>query len=1346
EGAEKKRDAAIAQAKACNTEVASLQARLQEAAASQKKNMRQQAALEKKLSGQSSDNRVLEGDLRDADRRLEEALAHQVSLRSEAEEQARQCEREMSERAESNSIMARQMEQQGLEIAQLMHHVSTLEGQLQAAQGRQQQDEGRPGAGEVANYDTEFERDLFHGDEEPDGLSLSPLPAASAAEDARARALRDRLEVFVQCPLPADARAKRVDEKGAGHVTCGLCGQEKVMRNLRFDFFDTHLASCRKKSHRRQVPQTSTLSRFLQPRARQAEGAPGDEVVPQPAPAATAPPPPAPPACRGLYPLRILPDFGSTAEGAIRGHLATGRSYEKYTYELTVDAYVHFEKASEECCLASADGIKVLRSRSCSSGGADRDRVLSRAVPEHHAEWMGATWPQCGQCQSECDVFFKKAIHCSPRGCPHWREEPLTDLINECKERLSFFSTAGKIAAALPAGTQRDAAEFLRKISAIALHNSGVLKDEAVFGAMQAWMRRQTLKHGAKGNGIRYTPGAKDFILGSNLACPRSKRFNDAALFKFTTASTRALRQWRAAERQAGDESCLLDCRRTSVIERIRATAPSPPPRGAAAAHVPVVVVPMDEIVALKTLMHNKRHNIVVGGDAVSNAHMVEWSEEVDWRGLGDELASKVKFARANVVSQGAAKDAIRPIKMRPGGGADASAESAFDEATMDEVRAALPGCHVLAGFTDGASQEQTWIRQTLCAYAAREETARHPAQHAATRPYFAGVDLYHLLKALRSAAVYGATVAPWGGRVLAAPVLFSMVGASQEDIRVRDGFSDWRVARLERMVPDLPRAGAPTHWVVGTMMYFGCMSLARVAGASKSAGLSRRGKNTIACFVALLFVLKHGNVAFPHRCATLPLEYFFGVLRTAQTSDQLSVNQMLNLVEKTRDLNALAAKNNWAEWSWSAAGLSRVASTGLPTGGGITDDDFVSIASEAAVVAASVLHAAGWERAALSPFLFCFTSWGSFAATLEQALRRARDPAAEGGALGEDAEPPRKKRRRKAAAASGTDPVLQGSDQAAALQALADDAVLGPIEDRDAGVLVPREESPVSCAQPTEDSVDLLMRRLGALERVESLPNLQGALRDLGEAANAFQPQFKHKGLGNRSTLFKRLQMSCLASVEGLDGADRYVNYDVVCFDARARAWGRVVSTFEKVRNKWVVDLDDADKVQAMKAKALKDRRLLLESVHFSADTASEPHAVWVTSREYRAWTASGGDVCMLPGTHAVVSAVENAEMESWVYSCKNAAALARAELAGVPLTHHRAEHLVHFARSLADMPKNKLLLNETGLGPAVMQLKKSLQGEGANEVAKLVGSWRSAAKDASSTWTGPVPPKGYL
>eukprot|EP00959_Pyramimonas_sp_CCMP1952_P028016 587992-Pyramimonas_sp.AAC.1 len=41
-------------------------------------------------------------------------------------------------------------------------------------------------------------------------------------------------------------------------------------------------------------------------------------------------------------------------------------------------------------------------------------------------------------------------------------------------------------------------------------------------------------------------------------------------------------------------------------------------------------------------------------------------------------------------------------------------------------------------------------------------------------------------------------------------------------------------------------------------------------------------------------------------------------------------------------------------------------------------------------------------------------------------------------------------------------------------------------------------------------------------------------------------------------------------------------------------------------------------------------------------------------------------------------------------------------------------------------------------------MQLKKSLQGEGANEVAKLVGSWRSAAKDASSTWTGPVPPKG--
>ena len=123
------------------------------------------------------------------------------------------------------------------------------------------------------------------------------------------------------------------------------------------------------------------------------------------------------------------------------------------------------------------------------------------------------------------------------------------------------------------------------------------------------------------------------------------------------------------------------------------------------------------------------------------------------------------------------------------------------------------------------------------------------------------------------------------------------MVGASQEDVRVKDGFADWRVARLERMVPELVRAGAPSHWVVGTMLYFECMSMARVAGASRCPGLSRRTrmkmlvislcvidsfhlhsetrKNAVTCFVALLCVLKHGHVAYPHMCATLPLEHF---------------------------------------------------------------------------------------------------------------------------------------------------------------------------------------------------------------------------------------------------------------------------------------------------------------------------------------------------------------------------------------------------------------------------------------------------------------------------------------
>ena len=113
-----------------------------------------------------------------------------------------------------------------------------------------------------------------------------------------------------------------------------------------------------------------------------------------------------------------------------------------------------------------------------------------------------------------------------------WRAAPLEELREESKHKLQFFSSARQVAENLPAETHRDVAAFLKKISIIVLQNSGVLREEAIFGALQAWLHHACLKHDVDRNGIRYTPGAKDFILGSHLVSPRSKRFNDVALLK----------------------------------------------------------------------------------------------------------------------------------------------------------------------------------------------------------------------------------------------------------------------------------------------------------------------------------------------------------------------------------------------------------------------------------------------------------------------------------------------------------------------------------------------------------------------------------------------------------------------------------------------------------------------------------------------------------------------------------------------------------------------------------------------------------------------------------------------
>ena len=88
---------------------------------------------------------------------------------------------------------------------------------------------------------------------------------------------------------------------------------------------------------------------------------------------------------------------------------------------------------------------------------------------------------------------------------------------------------------------------------------------------------------------------------------------------------------------------------------------------------------------------------------------------------------------------------------------------------------------------------------------------------------------------------------------------------------------------------------------------------------------------------------LKHGNVRRPWRCSEMPLEYFFGTLRTALNSGQLPDSQMLELVDKIKELETFGQRNNWGRWSAQGAGQT-VHSTGLLAALDLSDAKFMAI------------------------------------------------------------------------------------------------------------------------------------------------------------------------------------------------------------------------------------------------------------------------------------------------------------------------------------------------------------------------------------------------------------------
>ena len=1222
---------------------------------------------------------------------------------------------------------------------------------------------------------------------------------------------RQAIEHFLRAPLPEHAVDKKVEEgTGTGQVKCGHCDGWKTMRNLKLDFFSKHVESClRKHAKKNTSGQSTTLENFgvvKQPRivaSLVAASLPSPVEVPPPSSLR-----PRSLECQGVLPLALLPNVLPCLLKSLRefcDRLPGVENPQQYLVSLFSELYVTMEKQASHvdqpgyahgaAVLEVVGGSKRLRSKWCGKapelgppGMNERDHttkntVIQRKVGPDSAVWMGCgTWALCGHCAKlghtmgavmsrlttaanaklslaipgapkEADSFLSKILHCSAAGCPRWCEGPLNELRSAAKLRLDFLNVGSEVGCQLPYNAVREEVAFLKRVRLIVLESPGVLQGKAAFGALNAVLTHMCRKAGVGPSGIRHTLPFRDFILGAHLVKAEAKRYLDQTLLDGKPVARLSLQRWRRALRGPQVPSCMLDLRSEQVEKRAEKIFIEMHP--VSELEPEIVTLGLDEVVALKTLIYNKKHNIVVGASASASA--IEWTDDTDWSALKDNLANKVKFW--SLIPQ---LPKVHPLSMRPGGA------NGDDEYEMNDtqVRAARKAggdrFHVLAAFPDAVGKEQKWVRETLVAYMEAPETARHPKKHGPDRPYFAGVGVFHQLKNLRNSPAFGASMLPWGGRVVSDITLFSVVGASIEDVQVKDFWSDWRVARLERMVHLLPLAQAPPHWTVGTMAYFQCMNFVRLAAASRSVVLDRKTrlrmlwfslfvlhswrqhhetrKNTVTCCVAMLLVLKHGAVSRPWRCSDLPLEYFFGTLRTALNSDQLSVNQMLELVEKGKDLETLSDRNNWGRWSTQGAG-EKFQTSGLPRSADLSDAEFLSIGSEMATIAHLFLRTMGWRKEDISPLTRPCQTWVSFASLVKEVLRTSAEVAVAG-------EPARKKRKKGDKADTLSTPEVAGVLHALAEPLVADAAFEQKVEGLVDIDTRPLDGFPEDCAPPNPKDGDVaaLTSCIASLGACDNLSELISALEKTSRCAHAFQPVYKHKGKGNRSTLYLRLQAAGCEQAPMDQHSDMYINMDAVVWDQKQKRWGRPISTYSWQYNKWMPDIVAEEKVAGIRRHAFKDKRVALEAVTFSSVLASSGKTLWQLTDlgEHSMWSASGTDVRMLPGTHAVSSIIARRDEGEWRCFASNLKSVLEEatllEKKGPKLDEVQRGAVEALLDATLSVPARKMLLETTGFGPAVLRYTEIFDAQFEAKASSIKAKWGTQRRDHPELWTSPL------
>ena len=157
--------------------------------------------------------------------------------------------------------------------------------------------------------------------------------------------------------------------------------------------------------------------------------------------------------------------------------------------------------------------------------------------------------------------------------------------------------------------------------------------------------------------------------------------------------------------------------------------------------------------------------------------------------------------------------------------------------------------------------------------------------------------------------------------------------------------------------------------------------------------------RGVVTSLLPLIMACLRKEITKLNRIGEKYIEYTFGVYRTLTNTDQLTVNNMLEIVERQEVFQDILFKNGWLmpskTTSYTAAGQALLDMRKMPQEE-ISDERALNIANEAALRSEAFLRILGWSKETLSPFIRHYRCMEDLVDVFEKVCPKSDCPAPE--------------------------------------------------------------------------------------------------------------------------------------------------------------------------------------------------------------------------------------------------------------------------------------------------------------------------------------------------------------